>query len=110
VVRSLSLFVAWTVVGFAAGFATIYGFTPIGWPAVGLVLAAWLWMPRISGSRRPEAYGALAGFGFFWLWVATTVDADPSTLAAVGGAAVALAGVSYVVEGRRRCSRASAVR
>jgi len=106
--RSFALFLAWAVLGFVASFALLYGFTLAG-PVI--VLAAWLgyrFLPRIGGSRSPEAFGALAGFGAFWLFVAASVDDQGTLLATVGLAAVVAAILSYLVVGRNRCMRSAA--
>src|SRR4051794_41264532 len=101
--RSVALFLAWALVGFLASFLILYGFTAIG-PI--LLLAVWLayrYLPTIAGRRRPEAFGGLAGFGTFWLFVAATVE-DGTAFALVGAAAVAAA-IGWVViggGGRRR--------
>lgn len=102
--RSVALFLAWGVTGFVASFALLYGFTPVG-PVI--LLVAWLayrYLPRISKRRSPEAFGALAGFGAFWLFVATTLDAHGSLFALAGAIAVSAAIVGYLVGGRRRCA------
>lgn len=70
------LFVAWGVVGFVTSFGLLYGFTPIGPLFLALGWLAFTYMPTVSGSRRPEAFGALAGFGFFWLFIATGVQGE----------------------------------
>jgi hypothetical protein len=108
-VRSLALYLAWVVVGFIASFALLYGFTPVG-PAIFLVV--WLgyrFLPRVGGRRRPEAYGALAGFGMFWLLIGSTADTDAALFTAVGSMAVVAATLSYLVVGRSRCKGSAAV-
>lgn len=100
------LFVAWAVVGFIASFALLYGFTPIGPLFLALGLLAFRYMPTVSDSRRPEAFGALAGFGSFWLFIATSVDAE-LPFVAVGALTMAVAALAYVVDGRARCARGS---
>ena len=103
--RSVALFLAWAVVGFVGSFAVLYGFTPVG-PLILLVI--WLgyrFLPRIDGQRTPEALGALAGFGAFWLFVASTVDDASTPFALAGAVALTAAIASYVAAGRRRCGR-----
>ena len=102
--RSVALFCAWALVGFLASFLVLYGFTIVG-PL--LLLIVWLacrYLPTIAGRRRPEAFGALAGFGAFWLFVAATVD-DGAEFALVGAVAVAASIAWFVVGGRERCAR-----
>ena len=99
----MALYLAWGVVGFIASFALLYGFTPAG-PVI--VLVAWLayrYLPRLSASRLPEAFGVLAGFGAFWLVVATTVDGDPAPFVLVGTLTVGASMLAYLVGGRERC-------
>ena len=101
--RSLTLFSAWGLVGFVGSFGLLYGFTPVGPLLFLIVWLAYRYLPRISGQRMPEAAGALAGFGAFWLFVATTVDADATAFAALGTTAVAWSLAWYGSAGRRRC-------
>jgi hypothetical protein len=105
--RSFALFLAWLVVGFVASFALLYGFTPAGPVILLIVWLGYRFLPRIGGSRRPEAFGALAGFGAFWVLVATTVDDEATSFATVGLVAVVGAILSYLVVGRNRCVRSA---
>ena len=98
------LFVAWAVVGFIASFALLYGFTPIGPLFLALGLLAFRYMPTVSGSRLPEAFGALAGFGAFWLFIATSVEGDGLPFVAIGALSVVVAALAYVMDGRARCA------
>ena len=103
--RSVLAFAGWTASGFLAGFGLLYLLTPVG-PLFALVAWATLrYLPRICGRVYPEVLGAVAGFGAFWLFVATTVDEYAAAMAAFGCAAVAVAAASYLVAGRRRCGR-----
>ncbi|MDX6582684.1 MAG: hypothetical protein QOI10_1868 [Solirubrobacterales bacterium] len=99
----MGLYLAWGVIGFIATFTVLYGFTPAGPVIVLLVWLAYRNLPTISGSRRPEAFGTLAGFGAFWLFVATTVDGDPAPFALVGAVALGVSMLSYLMGGRDRC-------
>ena len=102
--RSVALFAAWALVGFLASFLILYGFTAIGPVLLLVVWLAYRHLPTIAGRRRPEAFGALAGFGAFWVFVAATVE-HGSVFALVGAAAVAAAVGWFVVGGRERCGR-----
>ena len=103
-IRSFALFLVWTVVGFIASFALLYGFTPAGPVIVLVVWLAYNYLPRISGERMPEAAGALGGFGLFWLFIATTVEADASPFILVGMTFGLTAVGWYVGAARRRCA------
>lgn len=106
--RSVALFFAWGVVGFVAGFALLYGFTPLGPLFVLLGWAAYRYLPRISGTRLPEAFGTVGGFGVFWLFVASTVDDGATAFALAGALALVASILSYLVIGRNRCLSAVA--
>lgn len=106
--RSLALFLAWAAVGFVASFALLYGFTPVGPLIVLIVLLAYGFLPRIAGSRLPEAFGAVTGFGAFWIFVSATVDSEAGWFAAIGLVAVSASVLSYLVAGRNRCGRNTA--
>jgi hypothetical protein len=99
--RSVALFAAWALVGFLASFLILYGFTVIGPILLLLVWLVYRRLPTIAGRRRPEAFGALAGFGAFWLFVAATVE-NGTVFALVGAAAVAAAIGWFMVGGRER--------
>jgi hypothetical protein len=103
VARSVALFLVWGGVGFIAGFALLYGFTPLGPLFVLLGWAASRYLPRISGSRLPEAFGTVGGFGAFWLFVASTVDDGATAFALAGALAVVGSIACYLVVGRNRC-------
>lgn len=102
--RSFALFMTWAVVGFVASFGLLYGFTPAGPVILLIVWLSYRFLPRLGGNRDPEAFGALAGFGAFWILVATTVDGDAVLFATVGLCAVLAAIASYLVVGRKRCA------
>ena len=104
--RSPALFVAWGVVGFLAGFLLLYGFTPLGAPIWVVALLALLYLPRVAGRREPEIYGALAGFGAFWLFIASSVDGDATVFILPGVFGAAVGTLAYLAAGRRRCRRA----
>ena len=106
--RSVALFLAWAIVGFVGSFLVLYGFTPLGVPIWIAVLVAYAYLPRIGASRLPEAFGALAGFGAFWLFIAASVDGDASGLSLFGALTVAAATLAYLAAGRRRCRDAVA--
>ena len=101
-VRSLALFIAWGLVGFVESFAILYGvvlgpfFVALGW-------LAYRYLPRISGSRLPEAFGTVGGFGAFWLFIASTIDGDAATAAAIGLLALGISVAAYLAVGRARC-------
>jgi hypothetical protein len=101
--RSVALFCAWALVGFLASFLVLYGFTIVGPLLLLMVWLAYRYLPTIAGRRRPEAFGALAGFGAFWLFVAATVE-DGTAFALVGGVAVAASVAWFLVGGRERCA------
>ena len=101
--KRATLFVAWAVVGFVASFGLLYGFTPIGPLFLALGWLAFRCMPTVDGERRPEAFGALAGFGAFSLFLAASVD-DELPFVGIGTLAVALAAGLYVMEGQARCA------
>ena len=101
--RSVLLFLGWTLVGFIASFALLYGFTPAGPVIVVVVWLSYRYLPTISGSRRPEVYGGVAGLGVFWLFVSTTVDGDPLPFAVVGALAVMSSILCYIAAARARC-------
>ena len=101
--RSAALYLVWCVVGFIASFFLLYGFTPAGPSIVLVVWLAYRYVPRVPASRRPEAFGALAGFGGFWLLVATTVDSDSAPFVLVGALAVGASILGCLVGGRERC-------
>lgn len=102
-IRSAALFLIWAVVGFIASFALLYGFTPVGPVIVLVVWLAYRYLPRISGTRFPEAIGTLGGFGAFLLLLATAVDGDSSPFAIVGALAVAASIAGYLAARRMRC-------
>ncbi len=97
------LFMAWAAVGCVTSFGLLYGFTPIGPLFLALGWLAFAYMPTVSGTRRPEAFGGLAGFGFFWLFIATSVQGE-LPFAVIGTSSVALAALAYAVDGRARCA------
>ena len=101
--RSVALFFAWALVGFLASFLVLYGFTIVGPLLLLIVWLAYRYLPTIAGRRRPEAFGALAGFGAFWLFVAATVD-DGTAFALAGGVAVAASIAWFLLGGRDRCA------
>jgi hypothetical protein len=104
-VRSIALFVAWLGIGFLASWLLLYGFTPVGPPILLIVWLTCRYMPRVSGTRTPEAYGALGGFGLFCLVLASSIDGDAAPISALGAAVIGLSVAVYVDAGRRRCSR-----
>jgi hypothetical protein len=108
-VRSICLFLVWAVVGSVESFALLYGivlapfFVAIGW-------CAYRYVPKVSDSRLPEGFGALAGFGAFWLFIVSAIDGDASLAASMGLLALGISVVAYLAEGRARCQRGLATR
>jgi hypothetical protein len=105
--RSLALFVAWSVTGFIGSWLLLYGFTPAG-PVI--LIATWLadrLLPRIGGERLPEAYGALGGFGVFCFALARSLDGDATGFWLFGTAVIALSVALYATGGRRRCAKSA---
>jgi hypothetical protein len=101
------LFLAWAVVGSLAGWLALYGFTPIG-PAI--LLIVWLsyrLVSRFADRRLPEAYGALAGFGGWWLFLASAIDGDAGAYWVLGATLITISICLYIAAGRRRCVRSA---
>jgi hypothetical protein len=101
---SVALFAVWAIVGFIESFAVLYFFVLA--PAFALI--NWLvyrCLPKASGSRMPEAFGLLAGFGAFWLFIAGVAYGDASAEATIGALAVGASLAGYLMLGHRRCHR-----
>ena len=98
------MFTLWGIVGFVESFAILYFFV-LGPLFVGLGWLAYRYLPRIGGSRLPEAFGALGGFGAFWLFLAGAIDGDASTEASIGFVALGVSVAAYLAAGRGRCHR-----
>jgi hypothetical protein len=105
-VKRVTFFCAWAIIGFVWGFELLYLFTPLGWPP--LILALWAtWLLRRHGlNEQPEIWGLLAGIGLFALWIGTSVD-EPQVWIAAGTGTTAMAIVAFTISGRARCARAA---
>ena len=99
IVRGL-LFAAYAVVGAVLSYGALYLFSPMGFVIVPAAVLLVLALPRVGGSRWPEALGLLAGPGLLLMLGDTSVQAP-------GAAIVAVAVVSYALVGRARCARAA---
>src|SRR5262245_5810076 len=98
VVPRLLLFAAYALLGAVLSYGALYLFSPMGFAIVAIGVLLVRALPRLGGSRRPEALGLLAGPGILLLLGDTTVRAP-------GAAIVAVAVVSYALAGRARCAR-----
>ena len=92
------LFAAYALLGAVLSYGLVYLFSPIGFAVVGVGVLLVHVLPRLGGSRWPEAIGLLAGPGLLLLLGDATVRAP-------GAAIVAVAVVGYALAGRARCAR-----
>ena len=99
ILRGLT-FAAYAVLGAVLSYGALYLFSPMGFAIVPAAVLLVLALPRVGGSRRPEALGLLAGPGLLLMLGDATVRAP-------GAAIVAVAVVSYALAGRARCARAA---
>jgi hypothetical protein len=99
IVRGL-LFAAYAVVGAVLSYGALYLFSPMGFAILAASVLVVSALPRIGGSRMPEALGLLAGPGLLLL-------AGDGSLVVPGAAIVAVAVVGYALAGRARCARAA---
>jgi hypothetical protein len=98
VIPRVALFAVYALLGAVLSYGALYLFSPMGFAIVAIGVLLVRELPRVGGSRWPEAIGLLAGPGLLLLLGDTSVRA-------LGAAIVAVAVVSYALAGRARCAR-----